>query len=292
MAMFKKIATLISLALCACCSKSPSGVEEARKPLVLTSIAPYQFLAERVAGPDFEVRTIVPSNANPHSFEPTSAQVAEMARASIWFRIGEPFEGKILPYLNKTQKTCDLRDGISLLEGDSSCCANDSLDHYDRHIWLSPKQASLQAALMETALSEKFPEKQDSFKKNLRILQGQLALLDIEIHTILDQIKERAILVSHPAFGYFCKDYGIEQLSIEFEGKDPLPKHLEAIMKQAVELRPEIALALPQYNNKGTQLVAEKLQLPVHSIDPYSADYFKTMRKLAHLIADPSNSNE
>ncbi len=289
--MFKKFVLLFSLLLCACCAKSQRPSETSQKPLVLASIAPYQFLVERIAGPDFEVRTIAPSNANPHAFEPTSTQVAEMTRAAIWFRIGEPFEEKILPFLAKTQKVFDLRSGISLLEGDASC-SQCSFDHFDRHIWLSPKQASLQAAAIETALSERFPEKKSVFQKNLALLQGHLSLLDIEIHSLLGSVKDRAILVSHPAFGYFCKDYGIEQLSIEFEGKDPRPKHLEEIMKKAAELQPEIALALPQYNNKGTQLIAEKLQLSIHSIDPYSFDYFNTMRKLAHLIADPSSSNE
>jgi zinc transport system substrate-binding protein len=32
------------------------------------------------------------------------------------------------------------------------------------------------------------------------------------------------VLVSHPAFGYFCKDYDLEQISIEVEGKEPRPK--------------------------------------------------------------------
>ena len=55
----------------------------------------------------------------------------------------------------------------------------------------------------------------------------------------------------------------------------------------AISQKAELALALPQYNNKGAQLIAEKLHLPVHLIDPYSSEYFETMRKLAHLIADP-----
>jgi zinc transport system substrate-binding protein len=161
------------------------------------------------------------------------------------------------------------------------------MDHLDRHIWLSPKLAAKQAAAIGEALSRQFPEKKELFQTNLARLTFDLVLLDLEIETILKPVANRTILVSHPAFAYFCKDYNFVQLSVEYEGKDPRPKHLEEILKEAVANSMEVALALPQYNNKGAQLIAEKLHVPVHLIDPYSADYFETMRKLAHLIADP-----
>jgi len=285
--MTKKILLLLCLVFCFGCSKTRPASKENQKPLILTSIAPYQFLVERIAGPEFEVKTIAPSNANPHAFEPTSSQVAGMSRALAWFRIGEPFEEKILPFFTEKLKVSDLRAGIPLLKSETSC-KSCSLDHQDRHIWLSPKRASLQAAAIEKTLSEQFPNKKESFQKNLILLQGQLALLDIEIETLLEPVKDRVLLVSHPAFGYFCEDYNFVQLSVEFEGKDPRPRHLEEILKKALSQHAEIALALPQYNNKGTEIIAEKLSVPIYMIDPYSSDYFKTMRTLAHLASQPS----
>lgn len=287
--MMKKIFILFACALAFGCSKGEKNTE-GKKPLILVSIAPYKFLAERVAGAEFEVQTVVPPGANPHAFEPTSHQVNQMGRGLVWFRIGEPFEEKVMPVLKGRNGIAiqDLRDGIELIEeghplGCSHCC----MDHFDRHIWLSPKLAASQAKIIEGALAERFPEHRELFAQNLERLEGELALLDEEIAAILEPVKERVILVSHPAFGYFCKDYSFSQLSVEYEGKDPRPKHLEEILKQAGEKRAEIALALPQYNNKGAQLIAERLHVPVHLIDPYSPEYFETMRKLAHLIASP-----
>ncbi len=287
--MLKKY--LFILLVCLSCSQQSSAPAFHRKPLVLVSIAPYKFLAERIAGSLVDVETVVPSSANPHAFEPTSHQVSEMARGIIWFRIGEPFEEKILPILKERKPALivkDLRDGISLIEEEHGLiCSHCSMDHYDRHVWLSPKLASLQAKEIEQVLETRFPEQKELFQKNLETLTQELTFLDQEIRALLEPIQERVILVSHPAFGYFCNDYQFEQLSVEYEGKDPRPKHLEQILQKAVSHGAELALALPQYNNKGAQLIAEKLHLPVHLIDPYSADYFVTMRKLAHLIADP-----
>jgi zinc transport system substrate-binding protein len=269
----------------ASCSQAP---ERGKKPLLLVSIAPYQLLTEQIAGPDFEVRTVVPSAANPHSYEPTVREVEQIGRGAAWFRIGEPFEGKILPVLEKRNpgmRVTDLREGIQLLE-ESLGCHQCSMDHFDRHIWMSPKLASKQAEKIAENLAKQFPEKKELFEKNKELLQEDLAKLDREIQEILKPVEKRLLLVSHPAFGYFCKEYNFEQLSVEYEGKDPRPKHLEQILNRAIEASMEVALALPQYNNKGAQLIADKLHVPIHLIDPYSADYFETMRKLAHLIAD------
>lgn len=271
-----------------CAKTSPPPLQ---KPLILVSIAPYRFLTEQIAGSNFNVQTVVPVASNPHSFEPTAAQVTEMGQGLLWFRIGEPFEGKILPILKKHNPKLavrDLRDGINLIEETHALdCKHCCMDHLDRHIWLSPKLAGIQAAAIAQSLTVQFPEHKELFQKNLACLLKNLVALDLEIHEILQSVEKRLILVSHPAFGYFCKEYNFEQLSIEYEGKDPRPKHLEEILKRAVAQSMEIALALPQYNNKGAQLIAEKLHVPVHLIDPYSIEYFETMRKLAHLIADP-----
>jgi zinc transport system substrate-binding protein len=217
--------------------------------------------------------------------------VTEMGQGLVWFRIGEPFETKILSVLqrhNPKLAVQDLRDGIDLIEEASGLqCKHCSMDHLDRHIWLNPKLAAVQAALIEQTLSKQFPEQAELFQKNLDRLREELVTLDQEIQAILKPVEKRVILVSHPAFGYFCKEYHLEQLSVEYEGKDPRPKHLEDILNRALTQSLEVTLALPQHNNKGAQLIAEKLHTPVRMIDPYSADYFEMMRKLAHLIADP-----
>lgn len=249
------------------------------KPQILVSIAPYRYIVEQIAGPDVEVSTIVPQNADPHSFEPTSRQVADLNRGTIWFLIGEPFEKKMVPVLkerNPRLAIVDLLDGIDLHEEGCHCCD----DHHDRHVWLSPKHTAAQADVIERALSAAFPDKKGLFQKNNDELKRKLMQLDVEIEAMLAPVKNRAILVSHPAFAYFCKDYNFEQVSVEFEGKDPRPKHLEQILKKTVAL----SIAMPQYNNKGTELISQKMNIPMHYIDPYSDDYFNTMRELAELL--------
>lgn len=279
------------LSLLCGCQQTENAEEKNQKPLVLVSIAPYKFLTQKLGGNCIEVQTITPQTANPHTFEPTSRQVIEISRGEIWFCIGEPFEKKVLPLLldrNPALITYDLREGIELQPDlEENTCMHDSLDLLDRHVWLSPKLMGLQAETIAKILSGRFPMHALEFQENLNHCLKDLETLDLEIRTLLNPLLNKCFIVSHPAFGYFCHDYGLEQLSIEQEGKEPRSRHVEEVLKKAKRHPIDIALALPQHNNKGARLIATHLKVPLKMIDPYSIDYFTMMRDLAHILADP-----
>ncbi|MBI5273018.1 MAG: zinc ABC transporter substrate-binding protein [Chlamydiia bacterium] len=272
--------------LCFGCGNNASP-PQTTKPIVLTSIAPYKTVIERISGSLLEVQTIVPPGANPHLFEPTPRQATALSQGKIWFQIGEPFEERLASHLQHRAPSLivqDLRRGIELLHSDSACdCTT-----LDRHIWLSPQLLKLQAEFIADVLIEQFPEHREFFQKNLPPYLEELSHLDLEITTLLQPFVNHAILVAHPAFGYFCKDYHLEQLSVEFEGKEPRPKHIESLINRARTSHAIVALSLPQHSSKGAQLLAEHLKIPLHSIDPYDADAIKTMRSLASFIHEQS----
>src|SRR3990167_2724 len=221
----RALSLLLLIFLTACGGKPDSSAP--LKPSLLVTIAPYQTLVARIAGDAFDVQAVVPANADPHSYEPTSRQVAQMMNGRIWFCIGEPFEKKLLPLLPQT-KQLDLRDRVSMID-DEGHCEHCGEDHRDRHIWLSPKQLSIQAEAIAEALSNNFPDQADVFQARLGAVQQALETLDRDIQDLLSPALARTFLVSHPAFAYFCRDYDCHQLSIEQEGKDPRPKELEEL---------------------------------------------------------------
>lgn len=274
------------LALTSCSSAKTAA--EPSKPLLLVSLPPYKTLVEQVAGDSFDVIAVVPLNADPHTYEPTSKQLTQLAKGQLWFRIGESFEGKLVPLLKA--KSIDLREGVSMIEEGGCHCHGHSTQ--DRHIWLSPNMLSVQAEAIAAELSLKYPDQKEGFASRLSQLQADLKDLDLQIAVKMQLTKERAFIVSHPAFAYFCRDYHCRQLSVEHEGKEPRPKEVEELLAAAIEREAKIAISLPQHNNKGAQLIAGKLDIPVRMIDPYAADYAGTMLKLASLIANPYQTNE
>jgi zinc transport system substrate-binding protein len=204
-----------------------------------------------------------------------------MQEVAVWMRLGEPNEEKLMRALkekNNNLVIVELWKEAPLLDG---CCRGEA----DLHFWLNPKLASNQAEKMAQALCTLFPEHKEIYLKNLKALQQELANLDKEIAERLAPLQGQAILASHPAFGYFCKEYGLIQLSIECEGKEPRPKQIAALLQQAKAAHVRVVLTQAQYSNKGAELVAKKLALPTTLVDPYSKDYVNNLLHLAEVIA-------
>lgn len=276
---------IIFFSLLSGCGEKKTSPELRSQPIVLVSIAPYQDIVGRIGQDKIQVQPIVTPGANIHYFEPTVRQTQSLNTAKIWFRIGEPFEKKLVPLFQNQMQIVDLRDGIELLSLDQKCSCCEDIFLQDRHMWMSIHILKKQAVAIAEALSQQFPEERVVFQKNLNTLLADLDSLDEEIKTSLTPDCHRSLLVSHPAFGYFCKDYSLKQISIEFEGKEPCPQYLQLIMENAKKDLPNVVITMPQHNNKGAQMIAKELQLPIKEIDPYSNHYFEMMRTLAKWIS-------
>jgi len=254
------------------------------RPSVLVTIPPYAYFVQQIAGNAVEIQIFVPAGANPHDYEPTPKQVEKFLEAKLWLRYGEPGEQKILPFIRENHiKDFDLSEGIPLLSSTEHAC-----DHHhegkDLHFWLDPSIALKQSKEITEQLSRTWPEHQEQFEKNYEHLAGRLEALDHVIKTKLKPFKNTYLLLSHPALGYYCKRYGLHQLSVECEGKDPLPQQVARIVQEAQDKHVKVIYISPQHNNKGATLIAEKLRLPLYPIDPYARDYFKMMNEITDSI--------
>lgn len=256
----------------------------ANKPVVLVSIAPYKYFVERIGGDLVETSLLVPPGASPHTFEPTAKKIVESSKANIWFRIGEPFESQALPALkhhNPKMKIVDLRNGIDLICEGAGACSHGA----DPHIWLSPRLAAKQAQAIAAALQQELPQERQTLENNLQSFVADLQKLDQANQKLFANIKKRTILVSHPAYGYFSKDYGIVQLSIETEGREPTPKHVQKVLEQAREEGITTVFAQSQHSLRGAQRIADELGGKVVLLDPLSQDYLENIKKTAEAFA-------
>ena len=138
---------------------------------------------------------------------------------------------------------------------------------------------------MTIALIDLFPENKELYQKNFNNLMLDLMKLQKDLGLELAPFMGNAILVSHPAFGYFCRDFHLIQLSVECEGKDPRPRDVENILKKAEQYKVRCVFLQQGFNNRGAQLIGKKLQLPYYRIDPYARDYLTNMRKISGTIA-------
>jgi zinc transport system substrate-binding protein len=146
-------------------------------------------------------------------------------------------------------------------------------------MWLSPKEVKVQARTIASELSRLDPSNSGLYKERLALLETKLDDLDQEIKTILPKDHPVAILVSHPSFGYMARDYGLYQISIEFEGREPTQAQVLDIVKKAKGIK--TIYTQPQHPSKGATVIGQHLGAVSISVDPYSEDYFNNMKKMA-----------
>ncbi|MBA3816568.1 MAG: zinc ABC transporter substrate-binding protein [Parachlamydiaceae bacterium] len=259
---------------------------------VLVSVSPHKFFVEKIAGDTITIGLMVPAGASAHTYEPTPKQTMTASKADIWFCIGESFEAraaKALKHYRPEMDLVDLRQNMDMISGDphSGCCCCHA-NSQDLHIWLSARQAKIQATTIANTLIKHYPEHTHKYQKSLENFLEELTALDVEITQILQPLTDRMILVSHPAYAYFCRDYQLTQWSIEFEGKDPTPFQLNNTLIKARNAHIDKVFIQAQYSSKGAKLVAKELGAKVIMLDPYAESYINSMQEIARQIASGS----
>jgi zinc transport system substrate-binding protein len=146
----------------------------------------------------------------------------------------------------------------------------------------------VQARVIADVLSRQYPQNKQQYEERLEKVLVELDRLDKDIADTL-RGNTSVIMVSHPAYAYFCRDYGLTQLSIEFEGKDPTPQQLTRIIQAARKDNVKTIFVQKQYSDKGAQLIAKTIGAKISVLDPYAENYFDAMRQIALHFAEKSS---
>lgn len=259
---------------------------------VFVSVLPLAYLAEAVGGDRIRVEPLVGQGQNPHGYEPGPRQMARLADAEILVRAGLPYEAGWLARMDGAAshlRILDARDGLDLLPADPAGNHSGEPGHendLDQHIWTSPANARVIAAHLRDALSELDPEGAAAYTANFDRLAGDLERLDTEIRALLQGLSGRSFLVLHPAWGYFARDYGLHQVAIEHEGKEPGPKSLARITDLARSEGVRVILVQPQLGSRTAAALAAAIGARVEVADPLARDYPRSLRQLAHTLKE------
>lgn len=255
---------------------------------VMVSILPQKFFVERIGGPWVEVEVLVGPGQSPHSWEPLPRQVARLAEARVYFRIGIPFENALLDKINRSfqhLRVVDTRQGIKLLpmtvgEEDAGLPAGAP----DPHIWLDPRLVKIQAETIAAALKQLDPAHSEEYEKNLQAFLSDLDRLDAKLRETLAPLRGKSFMVYHPAFGYLAAAYGLKQLAVESEGKEPSAKELAALIDLAQREEVKVIFVEPQFSRKSAEAVAAAIGARVVRMDPLAPDYLANLEQMAGQI--------
>lgn len=316
----KKSIGLLSLALLVLTGSALAGSAWAA-PSVFVTITPQKYFVDKISGGKATVSVMVEPGANPHAYEPKPRQMAALAKASLYFTIGDSFDQTWLARIvsaNPRITVVHTAEGIEKIpmveEHDDEGHSNESESHghhdaahkhdhkhghsgtdhghdhgtLDPHIWLDPALVKIQAAHIRDGLSTADPANAQEYAANAAAFMQELDQLDSELRAILSVLPEdrRTFLVFHPSWGYFAKAYGLKQASIEVEGKEPSPRDMARIMAMGKETGAKVVFVQPQFSEKSANVIARQIGAQVVRLDPLAADWSENLRKAAHAFVD------
>lgn len=240
----KKVLTclvgLLALFLVACGSKNVSPKKDIQ---VVTTFYPVYEFTKQVVGEEADVSLLVKAGTEPHDFEPSAKNIAEIQEADVFVYENENMETWVSDVLKSVdEKKVDVikaTEGMLLLPGGEE--EEEDHDHgeeghhhdYDPHVWLSPARAISLVETIRDRLVAKYPEKKDVFEKNAAAYIEKLDALHADYQTTLSGAKQKYFVTQHTAFAYLALDYGLKQVSITGVSADqePTPARLAELTK-------------------------------------------------------------
>lgn len=279
----RKIAIYLSaIMLLAACTSN----KQQNDNTLYVSILPLQSLVEGIVGDDFDIEVLVPAGASPETFEPTPRQFVGLNRAQLVFNVGLiDFETTLLGKMEQQEKVVDLSRGIDLIEG---TCSHGGHGHnhahgVDPHVWTSPKALQTMAANAYEAIRKVYPDSV-KYEANYKRLQEELQALDIRTAEKIAQSGVEYFIVYHPALTYYARDYGLRQVAIEADGKEPSAKQLTATIRQAREDGVRRIFYQKQFPASTVEVIARDIDAEYVAIDPLGRDAIENIDTITDLI--------
>ena len=263
-------------------------VPETGSPIqAAVTLLPQAEMVRAVGGDRVDVMVIVPPGMEPHTYEPSAGTLIALQKTGVWFKIGNglmPFEDKLsgkVVALNPGILIVDTSDGVTLIHGSDP----DSPAGNDPHVWLSPANARIMVKNIAGGLIRIDPDNAAYYEGNAGKYIAKLDALDAKIKEEMNETPGRTIIVTHPAWSYFARDYAIEQVSIESEGKEPTARDIEAVVTLARQRNISVVYIEPQYSARSAEVIAAEINGSIVIIDPLAGDYLENLYRVAALFA-------
>ncbi|MFM1843412.1 MAG: Zinc transporter, periplasmic-binding protein ZnuA [Cyanobacteriota bacterium] len=302
-------------------NQGESGVQGDRLDVTVT-IPPQQYFVEKIGGDRLNVNVFVPGTSDPHTYEPKPQQLQALSETEAYILVGLGFENPWLDRLksaNADMVLIDSSQGIDPLlmdthdhgdhghghgdhgHGDhshaddsktqSSPGADKQPSTTDPHIWLSPTLVKQQATTIAASLSQLDPPNAEYYQANLKKFLTEIDQLDDQIQQNLTSVNPRKFIVFHPSWGYFAKDYNLEQIPIEVEGQEPSAKELGQLVDLAKNNRLQVIFSEPQFSPKNAEAIATEIQGRIETINPLAANWSENLINVSQKIREQGTAS-
>ncbi|WP_455634533.1 metal ABC transporter solute-binding protein, Zn/Mn family [Parabacteroides sp.] len=289
------ISALFVLILMAC------GDKRTDERIVSVTIEPQRYFAEKIAGDKFTVNCVVPAGQSPETYDPTPQQMVRVGKSQGYLRIGSiGFEQAWMDNIrgnNPGLKVFDLSEGIDLLKSPEEAeehrheSGHDHHHHHhpggvDPHTWSSISGAKVIARNTLDAFVSLDPENREYYQANYERLTKEIGETEKIVSGLLRPLGNKTFIIYHPALTYLAAEYGLTQLCIEMDGKEPSPAGLKELVETAREHDAKVVFIQREFDRKNAELIARETGCRLIPINPLDYEWSKEMIHIAKSLAD------
>ena len=238
--------------------------------IITVSIPPFKYFVEAIGGDDFTVNVMVPAGASPHNYEPVPAQVDKLRRSLAYISNGHlGFEITWLDRFyetNRKMKKLNLSENIDLIAAEE----HSGHDHEgaDPHYWVSPSCARIIALSVKELLCEIAPAQKQLYENSYKELVKEIEAIDLKARELFSGDLNKKFMIFHPTLGYLARDYGLLQIAVESEGKEPTPAQLRSLIHTARENNIRHIFVQEGFDDKNARSIASDTGADLVIIDP------------------------
>ena len=290
---------LVLILMITACAPQIADSEDERIT-VTVSVLPQKYFVERVGGDDVVVNVMVGPGESPHSYEPKPEQMRALSDSELYFLTGVEFESAWMDRLastNPDMRLVDLSADIDKLQmaahghGDKEGEEDEEVGEepengLDPHVWTSPELVKGMAAVIARELGQLNPQRADYYNANLVDFSRDIEGLQSDIRASLETLASRKFMVFHPAWGYFAREFGLEQIAIEVGGTEPSASQLAALLDEAREEDITVVFAQPEFSTRSAETIASEIGGTVILISPLEENWLLTMEQVARTLSE------
>ncbi len=263
---------------------------------VLVSVLPQKQMLESIGREYVEVEVLVPPSKSPEIYEPNIQQMKHIQNAEVFFGVGMPLEStwlKKFRSINPKLRYYNLAESHAhALDSHSQDSKHSNTHAHNPHIWLSLKESQAQVAFIAKILSTLQPTHKDFFTTQSTQLTKELEQIYIQAQNLFTKYATKSFLVYHPAFGDFARDFDLEELSIEKDGKEAKGRDLSQLITQIKQRQIKALFIQPQYSKSRVQSLANELKLEILTLNPLKSQWLNSFALYACQIALSLDEND
>lgn len=297
--LFKIIVPLCMMIFLSSCvnKKAPENNNDQaeKKIFVVSSFNAMTEFAMAIGGDKIDITTIVPSGIEAHDFEPKAKDMKNMSKADLFIYNGlemEHWAQDILKSVdNKNLVVVEASKGADLIKSSKE----ESKEHgqFDPHVWLSLKEAKVEANNIKEALVNIDSSNKEYYEENYKRFEKELDTLKDEYQNKIQPLKNKTFVTGHAAFAYLCRDFGLQQYSVEdvFAEGEPTSQKIKELVEIGKKINLKTVFMEENASPKVSETLAREIGAKADTINTLESEgnYIETMRANLQKIYDSLN---